>query len=388
MSKKTSLISIIAIVACGLVFASSLGYYFYQKNNPSDQVIVPDDQELKNVDKEPQGILANISGADLEKIDVKRGVAIYKDTVYFVRNKTEAEIRADVVKQTQTQAPVPNTPKTTPDKTLEPENKVKIDPNTYSSSKLMSWSASKGISLVSDLSNTDKHAINRLSSFVENNSLSLFPCIPSQNTSMICETSKVYQFNLNTSKLGLVTDVSNASDKDAQVKNLNQKYHFDDLGQPFWQDIQGDTLYGIKNTYRTEKSAAPILQGNLTTSKDGLTEKPIVVGTQLARADLKINTKGNILIDQSGTLKLSNSCVTEHRLLEINPNKPSEQKKDVVRKLSLDDKGVWSDGVARTDAEQKTWVDTCAGLPEYKGKTATELLEINRQAQVKIDIFN
>ena len=188
MSKKTSLISIIAIVACGLVFASSLGYYFYQKNNPSDQVIVPDDQELKNVDKEPQGILANISGADLEKIDVKRGVAIYKDTVYFVRNKTEAEIRADVVKQTQTQAPVPNTPKTTPDKTLEPENKVKIDPNTYSSSQLMSWSASKGISLVSDLSNTDKHAINRLSSFVENNSLSLFPCIPSQNTSMICET--------------------------------------------------------------------------------------------------------------------------------------------------------------------------------------------------------
>ena len=182
--------------------------------------------------------------------------------------------------------------------------------------------------------------------------------------------------------------MSNASDKDAQVKNLNQKYHFDDLGQPFWQDIQGDTLYGIKNIYRTEKSAAPILQGNLTTSKDGLTEKPIVVGTKLARADLKINTKGNILIDQSGTLKLSNSCVTEHRLLEINPNKPSEQKKDVVRKLSLDDKGVWSDGVARTDAEQKTWVDTCAGLPEYKGKTATELLEINRQAQVKIDIFN
>ena len=388
MSKKTSLISVIAIVACGLVFASSLGYYFFQKNNPSEQVIVPSDQELKNIDKEPQGILANISGLDLEKIDVKRGVAIYKDTVYFVRNKTEAEIRADITKQTQAQTPVQAIPKVASDKTPTAENKVKIDPNTYSSSQLMSWSASKGVSLVSDLSNTDKHAINRLSSFVENDSLSLFPCIPTQNTTVICETSKVYQYNLNTSKLGLVTDVSNASDKDAQVKILNQKYHFDDLGQPFWQDIQGDTLYGIKNTYRTEKSAAPILQGNLTTSKDGLTEKPIVVGTQLARADLKINTKGNILVDQSGTLKLSNSCVTEHRLLEINPNKPSEQKKEVVRKLSLDDKGIWSDGVVRADMEQKTWVDTCAVLAEYKGKTSIELLEINRQAQAKIDIFN
>jgi hypothetical protein len=388
MSKKTSLVSIIAIVVCGLIFASSLGYYFYQKNNPAEQIIIPSDQELNNVDKDPQGILANISGADLEKIDVKRGVAIYKDTVYFVRNKTEAEIRADIAKQTQTQAPTTTPTKTTPDKTTTEPEKVKIDANAYSSSQLMSWSAKKGISLVSDLSNADEHPVNRLSSFVENDSLSLFPCIPSQNTSIICETSKVYQYNLNTSKLALVTDVSSAADKETQIKTLNQKYHFDDLGQPFWQDIQGDTLYGIKNTYKTEKSNTPVLQGSLTTSKDGISEKPLVVGTQLARADLKINTKGNILIDQSGTLKASNSCVTEHRLIEINPNKPSEQKKDVVRKLALDDKGAWNDGVVRPDADQKTWSDVCANLPEYKGKTPAELLEINSQAEAKIQALN
>ncbi len=389
MSKKTTLISVSAIIFCGLIFATSLGFYFYQKNDLSQQVVTPTPQELGNVDKEPQGLLANISGSDLEKIDVKRGVAIYKDAVYFVKTKTEAEIRAEVTKLKPAQATTDTIKKTTTDKTsAEQDLTPKIDASTFASNQLMSWTASKGISLVADLSNVDNHPINRLSSVVEDGNLALFPCIPSTNPSVICESSKVYQFNLANSKLALLTDLSTSGNKEGDVKALNQKYELDDLGQPFWQDIQGDTIYGIKNVLSLDKSSTPTLTGYLVSSKDGVTEKPLVIGTQIARADLKINSKGNILIDQSGTLKASNSCVTEHRLLEINPNTPSEQKKDVVRKISLDDKGAWNDGVTRTDAEKKIWVDTCAALPEYKSQTPEQLLEINRLAQAKMDIFN
>lgn len=384
MSKRNSWIAIAAIVVCGLIFAGSLGYNIYLQSK--DKIVTPTTEEINNIDTTKPGLFANASGEDLDKIDVRRGFAIVKNTVYFVRNKSEAEIRAEITKQKPLVDPTKTDAKTTPTTSPQTVTQAQIDANAFAASQLMSWSSDKGVNVVADLNNVDKHPINRLSSVVENNSLFLFPCIPGVDPQITCETSKVYQFDLTSSKLALISDVSSTNDKETQIKMLNQKYRFDDLGQPYWQDIRGGTVYGIKNVFSTE-TGSKILAGYLMSTKDGLTEKALVIGAQLAKADLKVNNKGNILIDQSGTLRASNSCLIEHRIIEINPDKPSEQKKAVIKKLNLDNKGVWNDGVIRADADQKIWLDVCAALLEYNGKTPEQLLQLNVDAETQIQAF-
>ena len=380
MTKRNSWIAIAAIVVCGLIFAGSLGYNIYLQGR--DKIVTPTTDEINNIDTSKPGLFANASGEDLDKIDVRRGFAVVNNTVYFVRNKSEAEIRAEITKK----KPATDTTKTPSTTTPQTVTQAQIDADSFAASQLMSWSSDKGVNVVTDLSNVDKHPINRLSSLVENNSLFLFPCIPGADPQILCETSKVYQFDLTNAKLALISDVSTANDKESQIKTLNQKYHFDDLGQPYWQDIRGGTIYGIKNVFNTS-SGSKVLTGYLMNTKDGLTEKALVIGAQLAKADLKINSKGNILIDQSGTLKTSNTCLIEHRIIEINPDKPSEQKKAVVKKLNIDDKGVWNDGITRAEADQKTWSNACAALLEFSGKTPEQLLQLNIDAETQIQTF-
>jgi hypothetical protein len=380
MLKRNSWVAIGALVVCGLVFAGSLGYNILLQGK--DKIVTPTTEEINNVDNTKPGIFANVSGEDLAKIDVRRGFAVVDNTVYFVRNKSEAEIRAEITKQ-KPQTDTANDPKTqTSTTTPEIVTQAQIDANAFAASQLMSWSSEKGVNLVTDLSNVDAHPINRLSSFVEKNSLFLFPCIPGSDPLVTCETSKIYQFDLTNNKLALISDISTTNDKENQIKTLNQKYHFDDLSQPYWQDIRGGTVYGIKNVFNTENGGKN-LTGYLMSTKDGLTEKAIVIGSQLAKADLKVNNKGYILIDQSGTLKTSGTCLIEHRIIEINPDRPSEQKKAVVKKLNLDEKGAWNDGTTRTDEEQKAWSATCQALPDYSDKTPEQLLQINIDAEAQ-----
>ena len=216
MTKRNSWIAITAVVVCGLIFAGSLGHNIFIQGK--DKIVTPTIEEINNIDTTQPGLFANASGEDLDKIDVRRGFAIIKNTVYFVRNKSEAEIRAEITKQ----KPITDPAKTPANSTPQIVTQAQIDANTFAASQLMSWSSDKGVSVVTDLSNTDKHPINRLSSVVENNSLYLFPCIPGTDPQITCETSKVYQFDLTSSKLALISDVSTANDKENQIKTKIQ----------------------------------------------------------------------------------------------------------------------------------------------------------------------